>query len=156
VPAQILGDAAKNTSYAQSLLHSSVRNAEALGYRENGLSGFVTTHEIIDVERYLWSGHVYNLETASNWYSVQPGGIIAHNCIHAEQNAVINCDSPRSVDKIIFTTNLPCPMCAKFMINLGNVRMVYYREDYRIRDGLDILSKAGINFKQLIVGDQNA
>ena len=72
-------------------------------------------------------------------------------CIHAEQNAVINCDSPRSTDKIIFVTNLPCPMCAKFMINLGNVQKVYYREEYRIRRGLDILAEGGIPFEQLKV-----
>ena len=72
-------------------------------------------------------------------------------CIHAEQNAVINCDSLRSTPKIIFTTNLPCPICAKFMINLGNVEMVYYREEYRLRRGLDLLAEAGIPFEQLKV-----
>ncbi len=72
-------------------------------------------------------------------------------CIHAEQNAVINCDSPRSTNKIIFTTALPCPLCAKFMINLGNVEKVYYREEYRIRRGLDILAEGGIPFEQLKV-----
>lgn len=72
-------------------------------------------------------------------------------CIHAEQNAVINCDSLRSTPKIVFTTNLPCPLCAKFMINLGNVEKVYYREEYRIRRGLDILAEGGIPFEQLKV-----
>lgn len=72
-------------------------------------------------------------------------------CIHAEQNAVINCDALRSTPKIIFATNLPCPMCAKFMINLGNVERFYYREDYRIRRGLDLLAGAGIAFEQLKV-----
>lgn len=70
-------------------------------------------------------------------------------CIHAEQNAVINCDSPRGVDKIVFITNLPCPMCAKFLVNLGNVQKVYYAEDYRIRAGLEVLRAAGIYYAQL-------
>lgn len=80
--------------------------------------------------------------------STTPG---ACGCVHSEQNAVINCDSPRSTPKIIFVTNLPCPMCAKFMVNLGNVEKVYYREEYRIRRGLDILEQAGIPFEQLKV-----
>ena len=80
--------------------------------------------------------------------STTPG---ACGCVHSEQNAVINCDSPRSTPKIIFVTNLPCPMCAKFMVNLGNVEKVYYREEYRIRKGLDILEQAGIPFEQLKV-----
>ena len=69
-------------------------------------------------------------------------------CIHAEQNAVINCDTPRYVEKIIFTTHLPCVMCAKFMVNLGNVRKVFYHTDYRIKDGLKVLDAAGIEYEQ--------
>jgi dCMP deaminase len=67
-------------------------------------------------------------------------------CIHAEQNAVINCDIPRYVDKIVFTTHLPCKMCAKFFINLGNVKHVIYEQDYRIREGLEVLTAGGINW----------
>src|SRR5271157_5122725 len=57
-------------------------------------------------------------------------------CLHSEENAVINCDAPRQVEKIVFVTHLPCMMCAKRLINLGNVRRVYYRTDYRLRDSL--------------------
>ncbi|NDB70379.1 MAG: cytidine deaminase, partial [Methylocystaceae bacterium] len=42
-------------------------------------------------------------------------------CLHSEENAVINCDSPRHVEKIVFVTHLPCVACAKRLINLGNV-----------------------------------
>ena len=65
-------------------------------------------------------------------------------CLHSEENAVINCDAPRSVEKIVFVTHLPCPMCAKRIINLGNVRKVIYRKDYRIRDAVDLLATAEI------------
>jgi len=80
--------------------------------------------------------------------SDEPGSC---GCLHSEMNAVINCDSPRSTSKIIFITNSPCPMCSKFIINLGNVEKVYYREEYRIRRGLDILAEGGIPFEQLKV-----
>ncbi len=65
-------------------------------------------------------------------------------CIHAEQNAVINCVAPRREPKIVFCTYLPCVTCAKFLINLGNVQRVYYETDYRIRDAVEWLSRAGI------------
>ena len=70
-------------------------------------------------------------------------------CIHAEQNAVINCDSPRHWPKIVYCTNLPCVMCAKFMINMGGVQKVYFDHDYRIRDGLDILDAGGIEWQPM-------
>jgi dCMP deaminase len=70
-------------------------------------------------------------------------------CLHSEENAVINCDSPRTVEKLAYITHLPCVMCAKRLINLGNVKHVFYREDYRIKDGLELLRQAGIGGKQL-------
>jgi dCMP deaminase len=70
-------------------------------------------------------------------------------CLHSEENAVINCDSPRQVEKIVFVTHLPCVTCAKRLINLGNVRQVYYGEDYRIRDSIELLESVGIMVKQL-------
>ena len=65
-------------------------------------------------------------------------------CLHSEENAVINCDSPRHVEKIVFVTHLPCVACAKRLINLGNVRKVYYGEDYRLRDSIEVLRSVGI------------
>lgn len=71
-------------------------------------------------------------------------------CLHSEENAVINCDSPRSVEKIIFVTHLPCVACAKRLINLGNVKKIYYGEDYRVRDSIKILETVGIPTERLI------
>lgn len=64
--------------------------------------------------------------------------------LHAECNAIINCDVPRATPKIVFCTDLPCVMCAKMLINLGGVQRVLYARDYRIKDALDLLHKAGI------------
>jgi dCMP deaminase len=70
-------------------------------------------------------------------------------CLHSEENAVINCDSPRSVEKVVFVTHLPCVQCAKRLINLGNVKTVYYGEDYRLRDSLELFKTVGIRCEQL-------
>lgn len=73
--------------------------------------------------------------------SLEPGKCLH---LHAEENAIINCDVPRYVPKIVFVTHLPCIMCAKRLINLGGVQRLYYEHDYRIHDGVDLLGRAGI------------
>lgn len=69
----------------------------------------------------------------------------ACGCLHAEENAVINCDVPRQTRKVVFCTHLPCVMCAKRLINLGGVNEVYYRTDYRIKTSLSLFRTVGIN-----------
>lgn len=71
-------------------------------------------------------------------------------CLHAEENAVINCDVPRATPKIVFCTHLPCIMCAKRLINLGGVMQVYYLNDYRIRDAVELLEAKSIRIEQLV------
>ena len=65
-------------------------------------------------------------------------------CLHSEENAVINCDAPRETAKYVFVTHLPCPMCAKRLINLGHVKKVVYKNSYRNTESLDILKSVGI------------
>jgi uracil-DNA glycosylase len=38
----------------------------------------IQTAQINSIEQLAWSGHVYNLQTESNWYIAE--GVIAHNC----------------------------------------------------------------------------
>src|SRR5471030_1747537 len=57
-------------------------------------------------------------------------------CLHSEENAVINCDSPRAVEKHVFVTHLPCVACAKRLINLGGVRKVLYQNEYRHKESI--------------------
>jgi dCMP deaminase len=70
-------------------------------------------------------------------------------CLHSEENAVINCDAPRFIEKYVFVTHLPCVQCAKRLINLGNVKKVFYGEDYRIKDSLELLKSVGILVEQI-------
>ena len=74
--------------------------------------------------------------------SHEPGNC---GCLHSEENAVINCDSPRYVEKLVFVTHLPCVMCAKRLINLGGIRKVFYGEEYRSLDSISIFDQAGIS-----------
>ena len=70
-------------------------------------------------------------------------------CLHSEENAVINCDAPRHVEKVVFVTHLPCSQCAKRLINLGNVKKVFYRTDYRLKDSIELLRSVGIPVEKL-------
>jgi dCMP deaminase len=65
-------------------------------------------------------------------------------CLHSEENAVINCDSPRSEEKIVFVTHHPCAACAKRLINLGNVKKIYFAQEYRSTAGAELLQQVGI------------
>jgi dCMP deaminase len=65
-------------------------------------------------------------------------------CLHAEENAVINCDVSRETKKLVFCTHLPCVMCAKRLVNLGGVHRIHYLNDYRIRDSVELLKSVGI------------
>ncbi|MBN1652611.1 MAG: hypothetical protein JXA30_02425 [Deltaproteobacteria bacterium] len=73
-------------------------------------------------------------------------------CLHSEENAVINCDSPRQIEKYVFVTHLPCVACAKRLINLGGVRRVIFLNDYRSRDSVAILKTAEIAVYQFVDG----
>src|SRR4051812_13418040 len=70
-------------------------------------------------------------------------------CLHSEENAVINCDAPRHIEKIVFVTHLPCVQCAKRLINLGNVKKVHYLNDYRLKDSITLLQQVGIEVSRL-------
>lgn len=77
-------------------------------------------------------------------------------CLHSEENAVINCDSPRQVEKVVFVTHLPCVACAKRLINLGNVKKVVYSEEYRLKDSVKLLESVGIEVTRLPDGVRQA
>ena len=70
-------------------------------------------------------------------------------CLHSEENAVINCDSPRYVPKYVFVTHLPCVACAKRLINLGEVKKIFYGEDYRYRDSIDLFRSVSISIEKI-------
>lgn len=74
-------------------------------------------------------------------------------CLHSEENAAINCDSPRYVEKFVFVTHLPCTACAKRLINIGNVKKVYFEEDYRKREAISLFNTTGIEIFQIKNGE---
>jgi len=67
--------------------------------------------------------------------------------VHAEQNAVIQAAyfGASIKDASIYTTNFPCVMCAKILVNAGIIEVIY-KDDYE-----DLLSKDIMNESKVIV-----
>lgn len=96
----------------------------------------------LDYRKVLAVGYNGNASSLPNQCDTEVPGQCG--CLHSEENAVINCDSPRNVEKIVFVTHNPCVMCSKRLINLGNVKKIYYANEYRISKGKEILNHCGI------------
>lgn len=69
-------------------------------------------------------------------------------CLHSEENAAINNQSPRSHPKVVFITHLPCSTCAKRIINLGGVKRLVYINEYRDDSSKNLFKIAGIKIEQ--------
>lgn len=69
--------------------------------------------------------------------------------IHAEANAISKLaksgDSGDGAD--LFCTHAPCIQCAKIIYGAG-VKKVYYRTSYRDDDGLNFLTKCGVDIEK--------
>ena len=65
--------------------------------------------------------------------------------LHAEANAItkIAKSNNSSVGSTLYVTTMPCVECSKLIIQSGIVRVVY-EDDYRIKDGIELLKRAGI------------
>ena len=75
--------------------------------------------------------------------------------MHAESNALTKMarSTQSSDDSILFTTTAPCIECAKLIIQSG-VSKVYYKDNYRSNEGIELLTKANIKTEQYEKMDQ--
>ena len=108
----------------------------------------ITTTDFRKVLAIGYNGNATGLPKTCD--SDEPGNC---GCLHSEENAVINCDSPRQTEKIVFVTHMPCSLCAKRIINLGSVRRIIFRDDYRSRDALPLLAQSVIDIFTIADGN---
>lgn len=73
------------------------------------------------------------------------------NVRHAEWNAIYKMiEEGRYCDNAsLFVTTSPCACCAQLIIDFGGIREVYYKNNYRSKEGIDLLTSAGIYVEQL-------
>lgn len=105
----------------------------------------VKVTSVSEVER---SGAIYNLEVEED-HSYVCQKFVVHNCLHAEDNALLKVSEPGYRPKIMFVTTVPCITCAKRIINKGGFKKVFYREDYRCTKGKELLESQGIKVEQI-------
>jgi len=67
--------------------------------------------------------------TVKNWVNSCNGIKGQCGCIHAEENALLKCET-EDKNKVLFCTSGPCMNCAKKLIQSG-FSDVFYRKDYR-------------------------
>jgi dCMP deaminase len=72
-------------------------------------------------------------------------GVTKPYVLHAEANAITKvARSNNSSDgSTLYVTASPCVECAKLIIQAG-IRRVVFHELYRLSDGIDLLSRAGV------------
>ena len=77
-------------------------------------------------------------------------GLTKPYVLHAEANAITKvARSNNSSDgATLYVTASPCLECAKLIIQSG-IRRVVFNELYRITDGIDLLTRAGIECKHI-------
>jgi dCMP deaminase len=70
--------------------------------------------------------------------------------LHAEANAITKVakSNNSSEGATLYVTDSPCIECSKLIIQAGISRVVYARE-YRVKDGLELLQRAGIELLKL-------
>ena len=81
-------------------------------------------------------------------------GLTLPNVLHAEANAItkIARSGNNSDGATLYVTDAPCIECAKLIIQSGIKRVVYARS-YRLTDGIELLTKAGIEVEQMNIDE---
>jgi dCMP deaminase len=76
--------------------------------------------------------------------------------LHAEANAITKVakSGNSSENATLYVTASPCIECAKLIIQAGIVRVVY-SEEYHSSDGIDLLTRAGIELKYININKEN-
>lgn len=79
-------------------------------------------------------------------------GLTKPYVLHAEANAItkIARSGNNSDGATLYVTDAPCIECSKLIIQAG-IKRVIYEKDYRLRDGLNLLERAGIDIQQIIL-----
>ena len=78
------------------------------------------------------------------------GNVTKPYVLHAEANAIskIAKSGNSSLGATLYVTASPCIECAKLIIQSG-IKRVVYKDEYRLTDGIDLLTRAGIEVEKI-------
>jgi dCMP deaminase len=82
-------------------------------------------------------------------------GLTKPYVLHAEANAITKLarSSNNSYGSTLYVTASPCIECAKLIIQAG-IKRVVYGEKYRLDDGINLLTRAGIEVLYLNIEEE--
>lgn len=80
----------------------------------------------------------------------EENGVTKPYVLHAEANAIskVAKSGNSSAGATLYVTASPCIECAKLIIQSG-IKRVVYKDEYRLTDGVDLLTRAGIEVEKL-------
>ena len=130
----------KRPSFEEIYMNLAFTMAERSTCHRLKVGTVITTTDFRKVLAVGYNGNASGLPNCCD--RTEPGNC---GCLHSEENAVINCDCPRNVSKIVFVTHHPCVACAKRLINLGGVTKVFYSQEYRKKDSKELFEVCGIH-----------
>jgi dCMP deaminase len=115
-----------------AIIVSDVGEIKSTGYNGNP-RGMPHCHEIGCIRDKLGIKSGTRLETCT--------------AVHAEQNALIQAGT-NSRGSTIYSTIVPCPICARMILNAQIARVVYI-DDYSNLEGVELLKQAGMKLARL-------
>ena len=119
-----------------AIIVSDVGEIKSSGYNGNP-RGLPHCHEIGCIRDKLGIASGTRLETCT--------------AVHAEQNALIQAGT-NSRGSTLYSTIVPCPICARIILNAQVARVVYIG-DYSDLTGIELLKQAGIRMTKLNKSD---
>ncbi len=80
----------------------------------------------------------------------EENGVTKPYVLHAEANAIskVAKSGNSSLGATLYVTASPCIECAKLIIQSG-IKRVVYKDEYRLTDGVDLLTRAGIEVEKV-------
>jgi dCMP deaminase len=88
----------------------------------------------------------------SGWSNVceDENGKTKPQVLHAEENCIVKLaqSNESGEDAEMYITHAPCINCARLIYGSG-ISRVFYRNDYRSKDGIDFLIKSGVEVSKI-------
>ena len=80
----------------------------------------------------------------------EENGVTKPYVLHAEANAIskVAKSGNSSLGATLYVTASPCIECAKLIIQSG-IKRVVYKDEYRLTDGIDLLTRAGVEVEKI-------
>lgn len=76
-------------------------------------------------------------------------------CCHAEINAIIFTDWHDLQGATIYLTQAPCPACAPYLIQAGLSKIVYYKDEVKRPNGIEIIKALTSNHLEIRAYDRS-